>query len=60
MAGGQNSLKISTSLQLIKIYQMRPLLAGSISLDNTFKVKNNFVMVIHTKHPSVYMTLTNV
>jgi len=34
--GGQNSLKNLRALHLIKIYQMRPLLARSISLDSTF------------------------
>jgi hypothetical protein len=37
MRDGQNSIKISAPLHLIKIYQMRPLLARSISLDSTFK-----------------------
>ncbi len=39
MGGGQNSQKISAPLHLIKIYQMRLLLAWSISLDSTFKQK---------------------
>ncbi len=37
MEGRQNLQKISAPLHLIKIYQMRPLLAWSISLDSTFK-----------------------
>ncbi len=37
MGGGQNLMKISSTLHLKKIYQIRPLLAWSISLDNTFK-----------------------
>ncbi len=36
-----NSLKISALLPLIKIYQMRPLPARSISLYGTFNVANN-------------------
>ncbi len=38
MGGGQNLLKISAPLHLIKIYHMRPLLAWSILQDSTFNL----------------------
>ncbi len=38
MGGGQNLLKNLRPLHLMKIYQMRPLLAWSISLDSTFNI----------------------
>ena len=44
--GRQNSLKISAPLPLIKIYQMIPLSAKSISLDSTFKVANTQLRIL--------------
>jgi hypothetical protein len=48
--GRQNLQKIFTPLHLLKIYQMRPLLAWSILLDSTFK---NSELCITRKKPFV-------
>jgi hypothetical protein len=49
MGGGQSSLKNLRASHLIKIYQKRPLLAQSISLDSTFKlfVLRQFLGFLH-------------
>jgi hypothetical protein len=48
MGGGQNLLKISAPLQLAKIYQMKPRVALSISLDSTLMITFPIVIIIDT------------
>jgi hypothetical protein len=53
MEGGQNLLKISESLHLIKIYQMRPPLAWSISSLRVNKEEVNYQKVFFIVLPLV-------